>query len=342
MPAAAVGLAGACTRSGRARRPCARPRAAARRRRRRPRARSAAAPAPRTRARAPRRSRCSSLMLKLMPATASLASRITERSFSLPCKTRLRAQRGLPHVRPDPRRTCPTCGSDPQAWRYAMRTRRGHDLVQRCAVPDPETCGPDAATAHVRADPGAALSLRWRHGDCERAHRGGGRGHRGGGGARARSRRARAHPALAAADAAARRARARALQAGQAARLVLHLQGQRGRRRSASPRRWRPTIWPRRCTATSACTSTAASSRGGCSASTWAASAGTTNGRDSNLRTQDVTPRHRHRRRAARTCRRSCRSPSAPRSRSACAASRGWRSAGSATARRPTARRTSR
>ena len=68
---------------------------------------------------------------------------------------------------------------------------------------------------------------------------------------------------------------------------------------------------------------------------------GTTDGRDSNLRTQDLTsgvgifagPSH---------LPSICRSPSALRSHSASAVSRGWHSAGWATAPRPTGRRTNR
>ena len=73
---------------------------------------------------------------------------------------------------------------------------------------------------------------------------------------------------------------------------------------------------------------------------------GRVGGHDERARLEPAHP-GRHARASAsspgpRTCRRSCPWRSAPRSRSACAASRAWRSAGSATAPRPTARRTSR
>ncbi len=209
----------------------------------------------------------------------------------------------------------------------------------------PATCGSDPKRADLTPGcpfhPGGPLSLRWWRGDCERAYRGGGRRDRGGRGSRARSGRVAADPALARAHAAARRARARALQAGQAAGLVLHLQGERGRvgrrggrhgagrpRRAAAPQP-RPAPLPRR-----RAVARALPVHGPC------------RGHDERPRLEPAHPGRERRASASspgpRTCRRSCRSPSARRWRSACAASRAWRSAGSATARRPTGRRTSR
>ena len=133
----------------------------------------------------------------------------------------------------------------------------------------------------------------------------------------------------------ARRARARALQAGQAARVVLHLQGQRGRlgrrrrcdgagrpRRAAAPQP-RPAPLPRRRAVARALPVHGPRRRHDQRARLQPAHAGR------RVRASASSP-------APRTCPRSCPSRSAPRSRSASAASRASRSAGSATARRRT------
>ena len=80
-----------------------------------------------------------------------------------------------------------------------------------------------------------------------------------------------------------RGARSHPLQAGQDPRLVLHGPRERGRCGRRRPPRWGRTTSGRRCTATWASTSPAASSRGGSSRSTWAARAGPTRGRDGNV-----------------------------------------------------------
>ena len=85
-----------------------------------------------------------------------------------------------------------------------------------------------------------------------------------------------------------RGARPHPLPPGEDPGLVLHGPRQRGRRRSASRRRWAATTSARRSTATWACTSRAASSRGGSSPTTWAAPTGRRKGRDGNVHMADT------------------------------------------------------
>ena len=134
-----------------------------------------------------------------------------------------------------------------------------------------------------------------------------------------------------------RGARAHPVPAGEDPRLVLHRPRERGRVRSASRPRWAPTTSARRSTATWACTSRAASSRGASSRSTWAAPTGR---RRAATATCTWPTRTSGSSRWSATCPRCCRSRSARRSHSASARSRASRSAGSAKARPRAATRT--
>ena len=134
-------------------------------------------------------------------------------------------------------------------------------------------------------------------------------------------------------DARRRGARAHPLPAGEDPRLVLHGPRQRGRRRSRSRPRWAATTSARRSTATWASTSRAASSRGGSSPTTWAASTGPRRAATATSTWPTTTSGSS---RWSRTCRRCSRSRSAARSPSGSARRSASRSAGSA--RAPSAR----